>query len=388
MLKKSRLYFSAMVAAMVLVSLLVTTNVKACEELPQTLLSLYMNSDLVILAKYESNGEAKKTYEDEYGYTMEAERNLSVIKVLKGQNDLKAVSFMFSEYHSNPNQPVYEGEMEDYHQMDENYFNVSKIKIGNEYLFFLTKDKESGVYGVTDYISGAKEVAGKLEIYEKSLDELREIVENKENQLARLSEWIVKNLEEPELREDSLRDLSDSFYGMTYQEEEAIYKDKGPFVINEGYGVYTVGVAKTLSQSQKARISSVLYPMLQEAWFAPKPQYGDYGISVILGSINKPRLAMHAFNMMQSVGKEDLERKRIITDFLISTVEDSELNSIYYDYLDLEEKIKEEKVKTTPEAKKQLKTMIETRNTLLKSFDKRFKFMLDRNFVPVPEKEA
>ncbi len=388
MLKKSRLYFSVMVAALVLVSLLVTTNVKACEEPPQTLLSLYMNSDLVILAKYESNGEGKKTYEDEYGYTLESERNLSVIKILKGQKDLETVSFMFSEYHSNPNQPVSEGDVEDYHQMDENYFDVSKIKTGNQYLFFLKMNSETGKYDVSDYVSGAKDVAGKSGIYEKSLDELRDIAENKENQLARLSEWIVKNLEEPELREDSIRDLSDSFYGMTYQEEDASFKDQGPFVINEGYGVYTVNVAKTLSQSQKARISSVLYPMLQESWFAAKPEYADYGISVILGSINKPRLAMHAFNMMQSVGKEDIERKRIIMEFLISTVEDSELTSTYYEYLDLEEKINEEKAKTTPESKKQLKTMIETRSTLLKNFDKRFKFMLDRNFVPVPEKEA
>src|SRR5687767_5174975 len=115
MLKKSRLYFSAMIAAMVLVSLLVTTNVKACEDPPQTLLSLYMNSDLVILANYAGNGEAKKTNEDEYGYSLETERNLSVVKVLKGQDDLKAVSFIFSEYHSNPNQQVSEGDMEDYH---------------------------------------------------------------------------------------------------------------------------------------------------------------------------------------------------------------------------------------------------------------------------------
>ena len=61
-----------------------------------------------------------------------------------------------------------------------------------------------------------------------------------------------------------------------------IYKDKGPFVINDGYGIYTVGVAKNLTQTQKARVSAVLYPMLQEAWFAEKPQYANYQISAIL----------------------------------------------------------------------------------------------------------
>jgi hypothetical protein len=326
--------------------------------------------------------------QDEYGYSLEAARNLTITKVFKGQKDLETASFMFSEYHPNPNQPASEYEIEDYHHYNEDYFDVSKIKVGNEYLFFLKMNSETGKYDVTDYVSGAKEVAGKLEIYEKRLEELREIVENKENQLAKLTEWIVKNVEDSELREDGIRDLSESFYTMKYQEDEPIYKNQGPFVYNEGWGIFTVGVAKSLSQSQQARISSVLYPMLQEAWFAAKPQYADYGISVILGSINKSRLAVHTYNMLQSTGKEDFERKRMIMEFLTSVVEDENLSSIYYEYLDLEYKIDEEKVKTTPEAKKQVKTMLETRNTLLKNFDKRFKFMFDRNFVPLKAKEA
>ena len=85
MLKKSRLYFSAMCAALVLVSLLLTSTARACEEEPPTLLTLYMNSDLVVLARYESNGESKKSFEDEYGYTLDTERKLSLTKIYKGQ---------------------------------------------------------------------------------------------------------------------------------------------------------------------------------------------------------------------------------------------------------------------------------------------------------------
>lgn len=389
MLKKSRFYFSAMIAALVLVSLLVTSSAKACEEPPQTLLALYMNSDLVVLARYESNGEGKKSYEDEYGYSLEMARNLSISKIYKGQTDLKTVSFMFSEYHSNPNQPTPEYQSEDmeYHN-DEHYFDVSKIKIGEQYLFFLKNNKETGNFDVTDYSSGAKEVAGKLEVYEERISELNKIVATKENQSAKLIEWIVKNIESTELREDGISDLSESVYGVTYQDEDPNYKGKGPFVVNDGYGIYTVGVAKHLTQSQKARVSSVLYPMLQEAWFAPKAEYANYGIGAILGSFNKSRLAVHAYNLLQSVGKEDFERRSIIMEFLSTVVDDAELSKAFYDYSDLEYKMKEEAEKNTPEAKKQLKIMVDTRNTLIKNFDKRFKFMYERNFVAVKEKEA
>lgn len=387
MLRKSRLYFYVICAALILVSLLVTSGARACEEEPQTLLALYMNSDLIVLAKYESNGEGKKSHEDEYGYTLETDRNLSLTKIYKGQKDLKTISFVFSEYH--PNNTGSEGESEEeIHHGDDSYFDVSKIKIGTEYLFFLSKDKETGKYSVTDYYSGVKDITRKSALYEKNLSQLEEIASAKENQYSLLTEWIVKSIENPETRADGIQDLSESFYGLTYQDEDPNFKDKGPFVINEDYSVYTVGVAKRLTQAQKARVSAVLYPMLQEAWFAAEPQYANYGISAILGGINKSRLAVYTYNSLQSVAKTDVERKRIITEFLIEAIADETLSKIYYDYTELETKIEEMKKADTPEAKKQLRALTASKEVLLKDFDKRFKFLHARHFVPVEEKKS
>lgn len=378
-----------MCAALVSISLLVTSGARACEEPPQTLLALYMNSDLIVLAKYESNGEAKKSHEDEYGYTLDTERNLLVTKVYKGQKDLRTLSFIFSEYHPNPNNASSEGEVEAENHYDaDRYFDVSKIKIGSEYLFFMSKDKETGKYAVTDYVSGVKDINEKSAVYEKNLRELEEIASAKENQYSLLTEWIVKNIENPETREDGISDLAESFYGLNYQDEDPNFKDKGPFVINENYGVYTVGVAKRLTQSQKARLSAALYPALQEAWFAEKPQYAGYGISAILGGIDKPRLAVYAYNSLQSVAKTDVERKTIITEFLIEAVADETLSKIYYDYTELEIKIEELKKADTPEAKKQVKTMTTSKDVLLKDFDKRFKLLYGRQFAPDVAKKS
>ncbi|CAN5631321.1 hypothetical protein BH20ACI4_BH20ACI4_13550 [soil metagenome] len=381
MLKKSRLYFSAMCAALVLISLLMTSAARACDEEPQTLLTLYMNSDLVVLARYESNGESKKSFEDEYGYTLDTERKLSLTKIYKGQKDLKTVSFLFSEYHSN--QTTTEVDSEEYVHEYEEYFDLSKIKIGGEYLFFLSKNKETGEYNVSDYMSGVKDTSGKSDFYEETFAELEQIASAKENQYALLTEWIVKSIENTDTRDDGIRDLSESFYGLEYQEEDPNFKDKGPFVINEGYGIYTVGVAKHLTQTQKARVSAVLYSMLQSAWFAETPQYANYGISGILSGISRSRLAVHAYNSLQTVGKDDIERKRVIMEFLTDVVADETLSKFYYDYSELEIKIEELKKETTREAKQQLKTMTVSKETLLKNFDKRFKFLFGRNFVPV-----
>jgi hypothetical protein len=72
-------------------------------------------------------------------------------------------------------------------------------------------------------------------------------------------------------------------------------------------------------------------------------------------------------------------------EFLIGVVGDETLSKLYYDYSELEYKIEELKKETAPEAKQQLKTMNVSKETLLKDFDKRFKFMFGRNFAPVEE---
>ena len=386
MLKKSGLYIYAAAAAILLVSVLASTNVKACEDIPQSLLALYMNSDVVVLANYDSDVSMIKTNEDEYGYSLEIERNLSVVRVFKGNEDLKTLNLANFEYRSNPNQPQFdEGE---YYHFDENYFDISKIRIGSQYLFFLKKNQETGKYGITDYGSAVKETAANFGVYEKFLVELKSIAETKENRLARLTEWIVKTIEEPVTRQDGINDLAESFYSMDYQDESIVKTGTEPFLTYEDYNVYTAGIAKNLTESQKARVSAALYPTLQDSWFAAEPVYVDYQISTVLGRINKSRLAVYTFNMLQSVDKRDSQRKQIIMEFLTSTISDSNLSEIYYEYVELDGKITDASKATTPESKVVVKTLTEKRNNLLKDFEKRFRFMFQRNFAPVDNMEA
>ena len=386
MLKKSRLYFSAIVSALVLASLLLTSSVKACEEAPQSFLSLYMNSDLVVIARYDSESEPQKSNEDEYGYTLDTDRKLVITKIFKGQKDLKSVSFAYSQYVSKPGQNK---ETEEVPTETEEYFELSKIKIGSEYLFFLTKNKETGAYSVTDYMSGVKELNKNQSLYEKNLSELERIVAAKENQSELLTEWIVRSIESKESREDGIQDLAESFYGLTWQEEDEKFKGKGPFVVSEeGYGTYTVGVAKHLTQSQKDRVSAVLYPMLRDAWFAESPEYVTHGVGAILGGIDKRRLGLYAYTSMQSTGKGDTERRQIIGEFFYEIVTDEEFSNLNNAIVSLENQISEAKTVNTPEGKKQLKDLKLERDAKLRELDVRFKFLLDRNFVPVETQEA
>jgi hypothetical protein len=383
MLRKSRLYFSAVLAALVLVSLLTTANVKACEEEPQSFLSLYMNSDLIVIARYDSESAPKKTDESEYGYTLETERKLVLTKIFKGAQDLKSVSFAYSTYVPNPDQNASEGD--EHEGESEHSFNLSKIKMGGEYLFFLTKDKETGAYSVTDYVSGVRELGKNRSFYEKNLSELERIAAAKENQYELLTEWIVKSIENEESRLDGISDLAESFNMVNYQDEEGKFKGKGPFVYipEDGYGIYTIGVASHLTDSQKTRISGVLYPMLQDAWFAEKPEYANYGIAAILGGIDKSRLALYTYSAMQSVDKKDVERRRVIGEFLTSAVGDEAFSNLYYEISELETKIEEAKGVKTPQGRKQLKDLTLQKEAKAKELDRQFRALFGNNVVAV-----
>lgn len=383
MFKSSQKIVSAVLIAFLFVFLFITPNsTKACEDAPQTLLSLYLYSDLIILAELDSSNIIKREDEGEYGYSVEIERNLRIIQILKGQPNLKNVSFTNYEFRENPNAQVSSDEMMEIdHSYYDRYVDISTIKSGDKYLFFLTKDEENNKYVLTDYSSAVKDVSGKIDIYEKSIAELKAISESKENQMQMLAEWIIKSIEEPETRQDGIRDLSESFYSLEYGEENAETQNKLP-VFDKTFTLYESKISETLTDSQKSRISGVLYPMLQEAWFSQKPQYVHYGIASILGSFNRSRLAIHSFNMLKSVDKKDSERKEIIMSFLTDVVGDTDLSEIYYEFARVSSESNSNNAKTAAELKAQNALKAE----LLKKFDKRFELMFNRNFKPFPEK--
>ena len=81
MFRKSLYYVSASIALFLIISLLAPVQIKACGEIPQTLLSLYMNSKLVVVGTYTGDGKSIKSDEDEYGYSLETEQKREELQI-------------------------------------------------------------------------------------------------------------------------------------------------------------------------------------------------------------------------------------------------------------------------------------------------------------------
>ncbi len=371
---------ASLIAFLFIFLFIVPDSAKACEEEPQTLLSLYLQSDLIILADYGGGKIIKKEKDGEYGYWVDLEHNLSIVKILKGQTDLEKVSFTSFEYQAIPSVNDSSDEMpEEYHPYNQSYVDLAKIKSGDRYLYFLTKNEESTKFELTDYASAVRDINGKAEIYERNIADLNAISVSKENQIEMLAEWLVRSIEENETRDDGIRDLSESFYGMKYGEETEGVQNN---TFDKNFSIYTSKVAQHLNESQKFRVSTVLYQMLQESWFAQKPQYANYGIAIILKTLDNSRVAVYSYNMLKTISKTDVERRNLVMGFLTDVVEDDDLRDIYYKYVDINSELNTNKTKTLGE----LKAENELKAGLLKQFDKRFELMLSRNFKPFPAK--
>lgn len=341
MLKQIRFLTGATFIAVLLVSTLILTvpvKVVACEDAPPaTLLALYMNSDLIVVANLTGEKDGKITNDETDYYFIEINRNLRVSSVLKGKTRSNLV-FSQSEFR-------YKGEQTDEHE-EEVYFPYGykwhqKFQVGERYLFFLKRNPETKQYELTDDVSGAKKLNDyELSIHEKRIEELAAIVGKKENQLSALTEWILRCLEEEATRWDGVFMLNNSFEALEYgsydeESEESEKTEKPankPFVIEKDFYGYTPEIAENLSDSQKERISSILFGSLGQKLFEKDADGFNYVFANIVKNWDKTRLAMYAFSLLQMTGREESERTEKLIYYIAGILGDEELYKIVYRY--------------------------------------------------------
>jgi hypothetical protein len=166
---------------------------------PQSLLDLYRQSDLVAIAQV---GQSTLVEKGERGGWLKTALRIS--SQLKGANSQKVISL--------------------YHWVDDN--DPITVKRGNK-LLVLLQHRESGegqrpeVYVATGWGNSIKKLDdGALAIYRQRIEELTAIYQRSAPEPAELVEWLVRSVEEPVTREESVPALYDSLYLLTSRREQ------------------------------------------------------------------------------------------------------------------------------------------------------------------------
>jgi hypothetical protein len=335
--KRSRFFISATLVAVLFASLFVLSPVRtrACPDSPpETLLSLYLTSDLIVVAEItgEETGEALE--DNEYYTSAEIYRSLKVSSTLKGKAPADLVFTQLNyQYKAKPfadENAEYETEESDLYS-PYGYRGYSELKVGERYLFFFVWDEEVEKYDLTDTMTGARKLSDyDLEVHKKRLRELQSIVKMKKNQIGAVTAWMVRLVEEPSTRWDGVLDLSNSFDSFEYEKENDESADQTEET-RLGENFDWAAIARNMTAAQKERLSNIAFGELQQDPLLME-NYDYYGLAGLVRRWDKTRLAMYAFNALQGVDPADFEKIKARMQFIAQVTGDEKLAEIAEQY--------------------------------------------------------
>lgn len=408
--KYSRLFTSTALIAVLFISSILLSSVSRAQACggppPQTLLELFMNADLALIADIESEEFVKVESEYAYGRYVEMRKYLRPADIFKGRppEDLyfKAIDFYYRPVNTDG---VQTGEEQ-----------RSGFLPGKRYLIFLQQNKETGQFESPRTPTAVREIdAGDEELFNKRLSELAAIVKTPKDQLPALTEWLVKLVEEPVTIEDGVRDLAGSFDRLNETGEEPDARDeKIPFLLTSYSRAYSPDIAESLTGGQKQRISNVLDTQIREALAAANDEENGVWVNYQLVNLacnwERDQLTLRINSLLLASDPADSARVGVLMAVMLNAVDDDDLSSIQEKYdaavqgKDLErEEMDESENEDGPAAetgaekaidKKERKTEAEQlgmegfKALLIRKFSDRYQYLLARGFEKEEEMET
>lgn len=212
-----------------------TASARRCpEKEPETLLSLYQNSDAIYVAAFDkiTQGEVVET-NDDYS-VQEIKKHFTISSTLKGESrkffvlDDREYSYRTAAQVIEKTEAVSETaeEPETPKQAEEPEYEVEEdspeLKSGDTLLLFVKNggDEEEGPT-LTDYRDGAKQLSmEKIAVYEARINELNAIFNAKKVNEAKLLEWLIRCAEDPVTRWEGTYELLGSVQNHEWREQE------------------------------------------------------------------------------------------------------------------------------------------------------------------------
>jgi hypothetical protein len=229
----------AAIAAILAATLILPTETQArrCPvEIPETLLSLYKGSDVIVIATFDrtEDGAVEKTEH----YTIVNTKNYyTVATTLKGEQQ-KMLVLEEQDYRYEPeektDEPVVDSnDGEVVMEMEESPESIA-VEPGDTVLMFLTKgehdeeesEKPAGLQPV-GYRDGIKKMSGDvLRTYEHRINQLNVIFNSAGNRDAAIVNWLIDVTEDPITRWEGAFELLQGFQELEWAEEEAKRQDE------------------------------------------------------------------------------------------------------------------------------------------------------------------
>lgn len=246
-------------------------------KMPETLLSLYQNSDAIHVATFDKKTDGEITEDTADYISIGIKKHFSISSTLKGESR-KFFVLEDSEYRYK-NTGTTPAEAEESEEAEDPEASI-ELKPGNTLLLFLKKGDESDDPTLTDYRDGTKKLSMEhIGIYESRIKELNSIFGAKKIDEAKIVEWLIRCAEDPVTRWEGTFELLGSFQNAEWVEQAAEQRkeriergepveeepsesetsnEEGEEAEGAGKNVDTSSFAKLLDVNQKQALANIL----------------------------------------------------------------------------------------------------------------------------------
>jgi hypothetical protein len=330
----SKYFLSALIIFVLLFSSFAKTKTKKCPvRIPDSLVSLYVKSDLIVIGELKSEKTEKVLSEDNTYKNLLTKQTVQVSKTLKGiHSPTVAVYKNQYIYKNNENGS---GEM-----LLDDEIETTSYQIGEKALFFLKTNDQKQLWA-TDYNGIKKLNDTDLGVYQKRIKELSFIIKNKKDQAEKLAEWLVKCAEETATQREGIYEINRSLNILNYEIEEAENEEDTEKEVEEIEELLTEKsfnnsseIAKNLTDSQKERLISVyLKTINQEVSDLNKTDrsYVNWELIDLVQKLDKQRTIFYLYSQFQNL-KSEKNATLYLMENIANMIDDQDLFEIQYKF--------------------------------------------------------
>ena len=363
------------VVVLVLPTLLFPTTSRACPVIiPETLLSLYRNSDAIFIARFDKAEDADIVEDSDRDTVLNVRKEFYVSSALKGELRklfvLEEREYRYKQIPYNQTPPDEPAEAEENDEGDAPYSRPT-LKPGDTVLLFLKEQHNPNgtvTLGLTHFRDAIKKISGeRLDAYEASIRDLNSIFGGKTKaDDAKIVDWLVRTAQDPLTRWEGAFELQQSYQAMQWQESskqeaeeeeskevetsdetaaaeepeeteaaepEVEIKSEESDAEKFDNAVY----ARLLTDAQKQTLMNVLVePAAEQTGAAdPKPMSeGDHVLIQLVSNWGNSKLAKVLLEKIQREGEDPYAVYRLM-ETMVSVLGDEELEKVADEYGDV-----------------------------------------------------
>jgi hypothetical protein len=250
------------------------THARRCPvKMPETLLSLYRNSDTIYITRYEKSEEGETIRDDEDYYVVRTRTYFSVSTTLKGEpRKMFVLEDEAYRFKGVPEEDA-DGEADETDLYDDDeYEEPARLAPGDDVLLFLSRDDEGTSLRLTDYRDALKRLpADHIVSYQLRINELNVMFASGKPSDAKIVDWLIRCIQDPVTRWEGAFELLQGFQELEWENsrdeaaesetDAAEAVDGSDLAIDDETEIVIPGgadLARALTDNQKQELLNIL----------------------------------------------------------------------------------------------------------------------------------